>query len=449
MSTEDITRWQDVLAEIRKTLRKPQYDTWFRRVRFASPGDEAVQLIVPNRFYADWLSANYRATVEEAVQRVLGFHPEVRFTVDSAACEVPVKRASTPRPAGAEATRHAHGADFERFVVGNGNRLAQAACRSVTECPGTVYNPLVIHGGRGMGKSHLLRAVCRRFSALHPDEPAAYVSAERFVSEVVNARSGSGRERVRSAYRSVSLLAFDDVHLLAAKESSQEAFFHVFNELHSQKRQVLVAGDRPPQDIPGLSERLVSRLRWGLLVGLGHPDDDTRLAILRQVTAERRLDVPPEVIAFLASKVLGNIRDLTGALVRVSAYASLSDKPLTVTLAREALSEETCASSRVICVEDVQQEVAGHFRLKVTDLVSKKRSRSVAFPRQIGMYLSRCLTDLSLGEIGKRFGKRDHTTVLYACEKIAERKKQDPALAETLREITVVLESKRDAAPGM
>jgi len=237
----------------------------------------------------------------------------------------------------------------------------------------------------------------------------------------------------------VSLLALDDVHLLADKEGSQEEFFHIFNELHSQKRQVVVSGDRPPQDIPGLSERLVSRLRWGLLVNLDRPDLETRLAILRQKAAARRVKAPDDVLQNIAATVVGSVRELEGALIRVAAFASLSRKRLGVAVAREALATYGSKSSRVINVPQILDAVAAHFGLSKQDLVSKKRSRSVAFPRQVGMYLARCLTKLSLDEIGKQFGGRDHTTVLYACEKMEKRKDEDNALAGTLEEIAAAL----------
>ena len=441
MTVQSDERWQDILAEIRKTLRKQQYDTWFRRVRFISSGGEELLLIVPNRFYADWLETNYRTTVEEAVQRVLGFKPYVRFEVGPEAAE-PAEEAKTalevqPAPPPPQLNKVYQ---LDTFVVGNCNRLAQAAARSVAECPGTVYNPLFVHSDLGMGKTHLLQAVCYRFMACHPGEAVAYVPAQQFVMELVEAQEHKALEGFRARYRSASLMALDDIHLLADRENSQEEFFHVFNELHSQKRQVVVSGDRPPQEIRGLSERLTSRLRWGLLVNLDRPDTETRLAILRQKAAARRLKVPKDVLEYVATRAHGSIRDLEAALVRLLAFASLSEKRVSVALARDALAAYASKPTGAPTVTEILDAVATHFGLRKADLVSKKRSRSATLPRQVGMYLARHLTSLSLGEIGKYVGGRDHTTVLYACEKIEKRKDKEASVARAVEEIAKALD---------
>ncbi|HUV38005.1 MAG TPA: chromosomal replication initiator protein DnaA [Planctomycetota bacterium] len=430
-------RWLDVLADIRKTLRKEQYDTWFRRVRFVSDGGEHVQLIVPNRFYADWMNRKYRRMVEEAVRRVLGFTPSVAFEVNAELADgrSPVATVGLPSPRLNKAFR------TDTFVVGGCNRLAQAAARSVVEAPGNTYNPLYIQSDVGMGKTHLLQAVCHHFMELHPGESVAYLSAEEFAGEVVAAWQSETLETLCAKYRAVSLLAMDDVQCLAGRESSQEAFFHVFNELHNQKRQVVLSGNRAPQEIEGLSERLSSRMRWGLIVLLDRPDVETRTAILRRKAAERRLRVPEDVLEYLATSVDTNVRELEAALIRLKGYASLSGKPLTLALARELLTSQPAKSPRVISVPQIQETVAAHFGLKFSDLISKKRSRSVAFPRQIGMYLARQLTNLSLGDIGRLFGGRDHTTVLYACEKIEKRRETDESLAGIVAELARELRS--------
>lgn len=441
MTTLNAQRWQDVLAEIRKSLRKQQYDTWFKRVHFASADGTELQLIVPNHFYADWLGSNYRTTVEEAVQKVLGFNPTVRFQVDSAAyesIEPPVPETGAKAAPPPQLNRDY---DLDNFVVGNNNRLAQAAARSVAESPGTVYNPLFVHSRAGMGKTHLLQAICHRFLELHPAQQVAYLGAREFTAALVRARREKTTEAFRATYCSVSLLALDDVHLLADKESSQEEFFHVFNELHSQKQQLVVSAHRPPQDIPTLSERLASRLRWGLTVGLDEPDHETRLAVLRQKAAARHLRVADEVLAYVASHVEGSIRELEGALIRLAALASLTQRPMTVAAAREALQSYGRKAPRAIGIPQIQEAVARHFGLETADLVSRNRSRSVAFPRQVGMFLARGLTNLSLADIGRHFGGRDHTTVLHACEKIEGQKELDDSLAEALGKITRLLQS--------
>jgi chromosomal replication initiator protein len=445
MSAIDGSRWQDVLAEIRKTLRKQQYDTWFKRVQFTSSAGEEIQLIVPNRFYADWLENNYRSTVEAAIRTVFGGEPRVHFEVDS-----------SPRGSRAEADDEELAPNprslalnkafqLNAFVVGNCNRLAQAAARSVAESPGAVYNPLFVHGRVGMGKTHLLQAVCHRFLELHPGGAAAYVGAQAFVTELARAKEEDRLDAFRARYRALSLLAFDDVQLLAGKDASQEEFFHIFNELHSQKQQVVVSADRPPQEIDKLSDRLVSRLRWGLIVNLDRPDRETKLAVLATKAAARRMTVPADVLEFLATEVDGSVRDLEAALVRLAAFASLGQKPIRVAVAREALAAQDSKRSRVISVPQIQDAVTRHFGLKAEELLSKRRSRSVAFPRQVGMFLARRLTNLSFDEIGVFFGGRDHTTILYACEKIEKQSAKDPALASSIEEITQVLNKELEA----
>jgi chromosomal replication initiator protein len=296
-----------------------------------------------------------------------------------------------------------------------------------------------------MGKTHLLQAVCHRFLELHPGGAAAYVGAPTFVTELVRAKEEDRFDAFRARYRSLSLLAFDDMQLLANKEASQEEFFHVFNELHSQKRQVVVSADRPPQDIDGLSERLVSRLRWGLIVNLEQPDHETKLAVLTSKAGARRMTVPQDVLEYVASTVEGSIRELEGALVRLGAFASLSRKPIGLAVAREALVTQGWRRPRVISVPQIQEAVARHFGLKTQELLSKKRSRSVAFHRQVGMYLARRLTNLSFEEIGRLFGGRDHTTILYACERIEKQLREDRTLASGIEEITQVLKKELEA----
>jgi chromosomal replication initiator protein len=280
---------------------------------------------------------------------------------------------------------------------------------------------------------------------LHPGGAAAYVGAQAFVTELARAKEEDRLDAFRARYRALSLLAFDDVQLLAGKDASQEEFFHIFNELHSQKQQVVVSADRPPQEIDKLSDRLVSRLRWGLIVNLDRPDRETKLAVLATKAAARRMTVPADVLEFLATEVDGSVRDLEAALVRLAAFASLGQKPIRVAVAREALAAQDSKRSRVISVPQIQDAVTRHFGLKAEELLSKRRSRSVAFPRQVGMFLARRLTNLSFDEIGVFFGGRDHTTILYACEKIEKQSAKDPALASSIEEITQVLNKELEA----
>jgi chromosomal replication initiator protein len=441
MTMENEKRWQDVLAEIRKTLRKQQYDTWFKRVRFESAGGEEVQLIVPNRFFADWLETHYRQTVEDAVRRALGSELRVRFEVGSSvwdpAQEEPAAEERRVQIAPVPQLNKTY--QLDTFVAGKCNRLAQAAARSVAESPGTVYNPLFVHGGAGTGKTHLLQAICHRFMALHAGEGVAYVPAHELTAELVQAKEEDTLNAFRARYRSVSLLALDDLQQLAGKEGSQDEFFHIFNDLHSQKRQVVVCGDRAPQDIAGLSERLVSRLRWGLVAKIEDADCETRLAILRRKAASQRVKPPDDVLEYLASTAVGSIRELEAALLRVLAVASLSGKEPSVAAAREAFASAPARPSRPITVPQIQDAVARQFAVRKEDLVSKKRSRSMTAPRQVGMYLAGSLTDAPPAEIGQMFGGRDPAKALLAFQKIEREKAHDPKLAQLLEAITAQL----------
>ncbi len=308
---------------------------------------------------------------------------------------------------------------FNEFVVGNSNRFAHAASLAVAESPAKAYNPLFIYGGVGLGKTHLMHAIGHYILSQNKNAKIYYVSSEQFTNELINSIKDDKNEEFRNKYRTVDVLLVDDIQFIAGKERTQEEFFHTFNALYEANKQIIVSSDRPPKEIPTLEDRLRSRFEWGLITDIQAPDFETRIAILRKKSERDKVDVPNEVFEFIASKIKSNIRELEGALNRVVAYSTLTKREVDISLANEALKDLIASNkARKINIELIKATVAEYFNIKVDDFESKKRTRQIAYPRQIAMYISRELTDLSLPKIGEEFGGRDHTTVIHACEKI-------------------------------
>lgn len=308
---------------------------------------------------------------------------------------------------------------FNEFVVGNSNRFAHAASLAVAESPARAYNPLFIYGGVGLGKTHLMHAIGHYILSQNKNAKIYYVSSEKFTNELINSIKDDKNEEFRNKYRTVDVLLVDDIQFIAGKERTQEEFFHTFNALYEDNKQIIVSSDRPPKEIPTLEDRLRSRFEWGLISDIQAPDFETRIAILRKKSERDRADVPNEVFEFIASKIKSNIRELEGALNRVVAYSTLTKREVDISLANEALKDLIASSkARKVDIDLIKATVAEYFNMKIDDFESKKRTRQIAYPRQIAMYISRELTDLSLPKIGEEFGGRDHTTVIHACEKI-------------------------------
>ncbi len=315
---------------------------------------------------------------------------------------------------------------FDEFVVGNSNRFAHAASLAVSESPAKAYNPLFLYGGVGLGKTHLMHAIGHYILSQNKNSRVFYVSSEKFTNELINSIKDDKNEEFRNKYRTVDVLLVDDIQFIAGKERTQEEFFHTFNALYEANKQIIVSSDRPPKEIPTLEDRLRSRFEMGLISDIQAPDFETRIAILRKKSERDRVDIPNEVFEFIATKIKSNIRELEGALNRVVAYASLTKKEVDITLVNEALKDIfSSAQARKVDVNLIKLTVAEYFNMKVDDFESKKRTRQIAYPRQIAMYISRELTDLSLPKIGEEFGGRDHTTVIHACDKINTEIKAD------------------------
>ncbi|WP_425059452.1 chromosomal replication initiator protein DnaA [Sporomusa carbonis] len=331
---------------------------------------------------------------------------------------------------------------FSTFVIGNSNRLAHAASLAVSEAPAQVYNPFFIYGGVGLGKTHLMHAIGHRIKENNPNMKVVYISSEKFTNELINSIISGNPESFRQRYRNIDVLLVDDIQFLSKKEHTQEEFFHTFNTLHEANKQIIISSDRPPREIQTLEDRLRSRFEWGLITDIQAPDLETRIAVLRKKAMLENLNVPNEVFVYIASRIENNIRELEGAFIRVIAYASLNNQPIDIDLATEALKDIfPNGRPKQITTDLIQEIVAAHFKIKLEDLSAKKRTRNVAYPRQIAMYLCRELTETSLPKIGEIFGGRDHTTVIHAHDKISRERNMDAKLNNTIKELIKRIES--------
>jgi len=451
--------WDQVLAAVKARIATPQaFETWFRPIVPRTLGPEVVDLEVPNAFFVDWLHEHHLPTLRLSLEAVLGRAPEVRFSAREAqsvaAAGLPAPRPSDP-PAPVATPRIERPArswldsqlnprlTFESFVVGSGNRFTHAACRAVADNPGNVYNPLFIFGGSGLGKTHLLHAIGHAVRESRREPRVTYVPAERFTNEMIFAIQHGQTLAFRNKYRSVDVLLIDDIQFLAGKESTQEEFFYTFNALRDAHKQVVVTADKPPKDIPMLEERLISRFNQGLVTDVKQPDVETRIAILRNRCAAEGegLRLPDDVLLLIADRIRTNIRDLEGCLVRLLAVGSLTHQDITLDLAEEVLHQYVHPEPDQMTPERILALVAERFGVRAESLCGQRRTRTIAMPRQVAMYLTRQLTDLSLVEIGRLFGGRDHTTVIYACDKVAGMITADPSFAERVNGLISTLAS--------
>lgn len=436
--------WSSVLTELTNTINKHSFDTWFTPTRAVaySDSDRVLSIEVPSRFFCDWLTEHYLSLLENIAGKIAQEPVSIKFLVASNLQAKPreanlnasakdVFAASSPfntnsahipsvTPLNAKYT-------FNSFVVGNSNRFAHAASLAVAESPAKSYNPLFLYGGVGLGKTHLLHAIGNFINQMSPDKRVVYVSSETFMNEMI-ASIGSGTMRAfRDRFRTVDVLLIDDIQFLVGKESTQEEFFHTFNDLYNVHKQIVATSDSHPKEI-NLEERLRSRFEWGLVADMQPPDFETRVAILSQMAESEKTYVPNDVLAYIANQIKSNIRELEGSLTRILAFASLTKSEISIDLAREVLRDMFTDDYRPITIDLITDMVAKEFNLKVSDLKAKKRTASIVYPRQIAMYLARELTDFSLPEIGRFFGGKDHTTVIYGYDKIKERLISDEKL---------------------
>jgi chromosomal replication initiator protein len=432
--------WQEALAYIQGKVPKQVYDTWFTPVRLERIEDQTVQIAVPNKFFGDWLSQHYGPLLQEAVSTARGggetavsfvvFNQLSQRPTDQSALAQAVKTASATRPKRGGIQLNPK-YTFKSFVVGAGNQFAHAACMAVAEQPAKAYNPLFIYGGVGLGKTHLLNAIANHV-AERTDLRIAYLTTEQFTNEVINSIRYDKMTDLRKRYRHIDMLMIDDIQFLAGKERTQEEFFHTFNALYEAHKQIVLSSDRFPKDMPEIEERLRSRFEWGLIADLQPPDVETRIAILRKKSEDEGVKLPEDVVQFLSTTMKSNVRELEGSLVRLGAYASLTGQTITLDMARNVLRDLIGDKKKIVAMEDIQEVVSAWFHVKIADLKSKRRSKTLVHPRQIAMYLCRELTDASYPEIGRLFGGKDHTTIMHACRQITKAKESDGALNQTL-----------------
>ena len=431
--------WNQTTDQIRTLLNTETYNLWFSTVQPISLNHSSITLEVPNEFSEVWLKDNYLELLQDALATASGRKLKIKFKVAESGGDVqaPVKPArgkstSTKKVSDGDLVFNPRNT-FDTFVVGNNNSFAHAAAMAVAQQPGKAYNPLFLYGGTGLGKTHLLHAVGQHVVGSKKDAKVSYVSSEKFTNEYIAAIQENQLVKFRKKYRQTDVLLIDDIQFLAGKERIQEEFFHTFNALHEAHKQIVLTCDRPASEIQNLEHRLVSRFEWGLVTDLQPPDVETRLAILRNKVKTMGVEIPEDVLAFLANRIRTNIRRLEGALIRVASYAHLTGKQLTndvvENLLREILQEE---GRHTITIEVIQKKVAEKFDLRMADMTSKRRPENIAFPRQIAMFLSRQLTEHSLSAIGEAFGGRDHGTVLHACRLVKDRMEIDANVRQTV-----------------
>ena len=442
--------WGQVLMAVRDRLGSEQtFNTWFKPIRPVRLEPQSVELEVPNTFFVDWIHEHHLTTLREALRDTFGDQPEIRFRTPQGVTPEPTTM-TRPRVAGPSSADPGTGAEsflhprytFANFVVGGSNQFTHAACRAVAERPGHAYNPLFIFAGSGLGKTHLLHAIGHAVREARREARVCYLSAERFTNEMIYSIQHAQTLAFRNKYRNVDVLLIDDVQFLAGKESTQEEFFYTFNALRDAHKQIVVTADKPPKDIPMLEERLTSRFNQGLVSDIKQPDLETRLAILHKRCTEEGegTQIPTDLLLLLADRIRNNVRDLEGCLVRVLALGSLLHQEITAELVEEVLRDYVNPEPDHISPERILSVVSDAFGLRPEAMFSRRRTHSVALPRQVAMYLLRQFTEL-LAEVGGLFGGRDQTTVIYACEKIASSMSLEPTFSDKLNGLISTLES--------
>jgi len=428
--------WARALDVIKGDILPQSFDTWFTPIRQVGIDNSSISLEVPNQFFKDWVIDHYKDYIEQVLEKVCEDKVQVDLVVSSRGddmnFETPATPAAIPRENQAKLLQSIRTYSelnpkytFDSFVVGSSNRFAHAASIAVSDSPAKSYNPLFIYGKVGLGKTHLMHSIGNRIHQRAPQTKILYISSEKFTNQLISAIQSRSTPNFRKLYRSVDVLLIDDIQFIAGKESTQEEFFHTFNALHDSHKQIVLSSDRPPKEIHSLEERLVSRFDWGLVTDMQAPDLETRVAILKMKAQRETIHVPDEVIFFIAERIRSNIRELEGALIRTVAYSKLIGQEVTTSLAKNILRDMFVEEASKITVDLIQQKVASYFDIRLSEMKSKRRTKAVAYPRQVAMYLVRELTDYSLPEIGEYFGGRDHTTVIYACNKVQGDAKKD------------------------
>ena len=431
----DVSIWDQILSRVETKVNRHSFYTWFKPTAFVADAGNSITVRVPSLLFKDWLTKHYSVVLSEALVEVRRPGTEFVFVAEGAPAQPPLPDGQpTPQLAPAEASTSLAATSaglnprytFDTFIVGPSNQFSHAACRAVAEAPSRSYNPLFIYGGVGLGKTHLMHAVGQYVLQHDSSLKLTYISSERFMNEMINALRYDRILDFRETYRSVDVLLVDDIQFVSGKEGTQTEFFHTFNALYDAQKQIVLSGDRPPHEIPALEERLRSRFEWGLIADIHPPDIETRVAILKRKAEAEAVPLPDGVAMYIAGRIKSNVRELEGSLIRLIAYASLTGREITLELTQDVLKNVIDQDDKAVTIEAIQRYISEYYQLKTGDLKSRNNSKSVALPRQIGMYLCKSLTQASLPEIGRSFGGKHHSTVIHSLKKITELRKNDP-----------------------
>jgi chromosomal replication initiator protein len=436
--------WQAALGTLERNFSKPVFEMWIKPMRFVAYRGNELHLAVHSKFAREWVGTKLQAQIIDILREIFGAELELRLSVAEPAesANASGSTAATRTPEDLRTANLNVRYTFEEFVVGNSNRFAHAASQAVASAPARAYNPLFLYGGVGLGKTHLMHAIGHRVRLDNPSANVVYLTCEKFTNEFIIALQNNRTPEFRNRYRQVDVLLIDDIQFLAGKETTQEEFFHTFNALHESGRQLIISSDRPPKEIQTLESRLRSRFEWGLLTDIQAPDLETREAILRKKAESEKIPVPDEVTSFIAKVIPSNIRELEGALIRVVAYASLTRSPITIDLAAEVLKSAVAnAPLQRITISKIKETVAGAHGLTVKEMDNGRRDQRLAAPRQIAMYVACELTNYSLPQIAREFGKKDHTTVMYARDKIKDQMQRDEAYRNKIRQLIAMCQN--------
>ncbi len=441
--------WNSALEALARKFSKPVFEMWIKPIRLVSMSGNELSLAVHSNFARDWVENRLKSQIIDVLSDVFDTPIELKLSVaESEHVPAPVETASTAAAASARQSDELRSSNlnarytFDEFVIGNSNRFAHAAAQAVALAPARAYNPLFLYGGVGLGKTHLMHAIGHRVLIDTPQANVVYVTCEKFTNEFIIALQNNRTPEFRNRYRQVDVLLIDDIQFLAGKETTQEEFFHTFNALHESGRQLIISSDRPPKEIQTLESRLRSRFEWGLLTDIQAPDIETREAILRKKAESEKIPVPDEVTSFIAKVIPSNIRELEGALIRVVAYASLTKSPITLDLAAEVLKSAVAATPlQRITIGKIKETVASAHGLSVKEMDNGRRDQRLAAPRQIAMYIATELTNYSLPQIARDFGKKDHTTVMYARDKIKDTMQRDEAYRNKIRQLMAMCQN--------
>ncbi|MFO0754087.1 MAG: chromosomal replication initiator protein DnaA [Thermodesulfovibrionales bacterium] len=437
MNTEEL--WNQCLLGITEEVGESLFELWFRPIRILSLKDRVITLEIPNRFYREWIEENYPSLIPEAAEKLLEHPVFVRFKTaekeDEALRKLDTRLENRKNKLAIRGIHLNPRYTFDTFVVGPSNQFAHAASKRVGENPGLAYNPLFIYGGVGLGKTHLINSIGNAIADRRPDLTICYVSAEQFTSEVISSLRHEKMGEFKDKYRNVDVMLIDDIQFIANKTTTQEEFFHTFNSLYEKQRQIVISSDRAPLEISDITDRLRSRFSMGLIADIQPPEVETKVAIIYRKAELEKLTIPEEVAYFVASRIKSNIRELEGCLIKLGAHTSLTGMPIDLNMAKVVLKDLIADEDKPVTVESIQKAVCDYLGVKIQDLKAKKRTKEIANARQIAMYLSKQHTQLSLSEIGRYFGGKDHATVIYACKQIEEKRKKDENLNKSVENV--------------